>query len=136
MKTINAMTREEFSGVPFGEWNKPPATFESLVIVPTTEIHDSGYLVMEFVLAGGDNLPICRLGGSDVVHLDGIGGYGKDWLERLGTVPEHGPLSSWSIDCLPKSGLLRLFARKPMSCGPALSSFEVFSAGPFEVFGK
>jgi len=66
---------------------------------------------LDFV-ATKDEAPICRVSGvSDVLHLGGIGG-------------------EFHIDCLPKSGLLRVFGRgtDKLIAGAALSSFELFSA--------
>lgn len=83
---------------------------------------------MDFVAINGTE-PMCRLaGGSDVLHIDGIGGFGFRWLGRYGTVPKAIPPSGWEIDCLPKSGLFRIFASGyKIFCGAALSSFEIFA---------
>ena len=121
MKTVFDMTQEDFSEVPkrdnmwsdFGE-------FRSLVIIPLDYEHDSGWMCMDFVAVSKDGEPICRLSGcSDVLNLDGIGGYGN-W--RLGKLPNHIEPKGWSIDCLP-CGYLRLFSRSTMTAGPALSNF-------------
>lgn len=103
-------------------WVKEPQEYE------IDGMHDSGFRYMDFV-AVRENKAICRLaGGSDVIHIDGIGGYGRDWIERYGTVPRMVPVSGWSIDCLPKSGLLRIWpGSHQMTCGPALSSFEIYA---------
>lgn len=92
-------------------------------------MHDSGYRCMDFVAVSEKGEPICRLSGcSDVVHIDGIGGFGDRWLEKYGTVPKRIPPSGWSIDCLAKSGLLRLFpSTRKIKCGMALSSFEIYA---------
>ena len=90
-------------------------------------MHDSGFQLMDFV-ACRDNVAICRLSGcSDVLHLDGIGGYGKDWLKKYNCVPDMIEPVGWNIDCLPNSGLLRLFTHGKLTVGQALSSFEVYS---------
>lgn len=153
---INNMTVNEFRKLPHRKWDKDIGTFDSLIILPDEinhlsvlwywvryflskifslkkpdlweieGLHDSGYRCMDFV-AVKNNKPLCLLSGcSDVIHIDGIGGYGKDWLKKYGTVPTTIPPSNWSIDCLPKSGLLRLFARE-ITCGGALSSLEVYT---------
>ena len=47
---VQEMTREDFSKVPFRKSfmsNEP--LFRSLVIIPTENIHDSGYRCIEFV---------------------------------------------------------------------------------------
>lgn len=102
-------------------WIKKPEIYD------IKGMHDSGYRLMDFV-AVKSNKPICLLSGcSDVIHLDGIGGYGKDWFEKYNKVPELVKPSDWNMDCLPTSGLLRLFARKKLTAGSALSSFEIFT---------
>ena len=126
----NDMTRKEFDALPSREWNEDVEGVRSLVILPgrAKDMHDSGYRCMDFVAVNKDGEALCRLSGcSDVVHIEGIGGYGNKWLEQYGTVPKKIPPVAWSIDCLPKSGLLQLFAREGITCGPAFSSFEVFS---------
>ena len=127
MKNVNNMTRKEFESVPYRKrWDKP-VVCTSLVILPgkSRPLHDSGYRTMDFVAVKNDK-PICRLSGcSDVLHIDGIGGYGFNWLEKYGAVPKMIPPSAWSIDCLPKSGLLRMFCNGEIVCGSSLSSFEI-----------
>lgn len=127
MKALNEWKVEDFMDLPHRSWDAE-VEFGSLVILPQKEIHDSGYARMDFAAIGNDGVPFCLLaGGSDVIHLDGVGGFGKNWLEKYGTCPTMRPVVSWSIDCLP-CGLLRIFiGRKKMSCGPALSSFELYS---------
>ena len=123
---VKDMTREDFESVPrrsnFMSYVKP---FKSLVLIPTDVEHDSGYLCMDFVSVDNHDEPIERLSGcSDVLHINGIGGYG-DW--RSTSIPKMIPPVPWSIDCLPKSGYLRLFCGQVLTCGDALSSFEVFA---------
>lgn len=68
----------------------------------------------------------CKLSGcSDVIHIDGIGGYGK-WTADRG-VPTLVPPKGWSIDCLKKSKLIRLFSDGKLRAGRALSSFELYA---------
>lgn len=122
-KHIADLTEEEFRNIPFREnWNSTTEKFDNLVILPMQSKHDSGYRLMDFV-ACKSNKPICRLSGcSDVFHLNGIGGYGN----FNGSIPVSTPVIAWSIDCLPKSGLLRLWCNFKLLAGPALSSFELF----------
>lgn len=111
------MTRKEFENLPEREWSKT-VVCNSIIILPSKakKLHDSGYRCMDFI-AVVKSKPICRLSGhSDAIHIDGIGG-----VRRL-QLP-----SNWSIDCLPKSGLLRLWANTKIVCGPALSSFEIYA---------
>jgi len=125
---INEMTRKEFEAVPSREWNEDIGEFVSLVILPSRHIHDSGYRCMDFVACNKDG-PIKRLSGcSDVIHIGGIGGYNTDCVP----FPNKIDPTRWSIDCLPKSGLLRIFTHgifthRKLTVGPALSSFDVYS---------
>jgi hypothetical protein len=147
------MTREEILGVPHRKWGQDIGEFDALVIVPLGPpmrwrlvnwighylglarlqrwgdrrwLHDSGFRFMDFVACQGEE-PVFRLSGcSDVIHLDGIGGFGPRWVERYGRCPETIPPSSWNMDCLPTSGLLRLWGREKMIADDALSSFSVY----------
>ena len=126
---INQMTREEMESLPHREWNEE-MEFSSMIILPgyLHDLHDSGFRCMDFVAV--ENLePLCLLaGGSDVIHIDGIGGFGAGWGRLYGAVPTSVPASGWSIDCLTKSGLLRIWPSSGrMKCGPALSSFEIYA---------
>ena len=126
---INEMTSKEFYALPLREWNAE-IICNSLIILPgrTKDLHSSGYRLMDFV-AVLDNEPLCRLSGcSDVIHIEGLGGLGDNWVEKYGHVPKMIPPTGWSMDCLPKSGLLRMFTGSPLiKCGAALSSFAVYA---------
>jgi len=81
---------------------------------------------MDFVAVDADDKPMCRLSGcSDVIHIEGIGGLGDDWI-KIG-FPEMVKPHGWSIDCLPKSGLLRLFCNADIKCSEGLSSFQIYA---------
>ena len=110
VKSLGEYTREEFLAM---DYMMPEGTFTDLIIVPTDELHDSGYRCMRFVLVNRGNIVGVVGGGSDVVHIDGIGGYGINgnaW-SILEKDPKLG-IVDWSIDCLPVSGCLRLFSSK------------------------
>jgi hypothetical protein len=83
---------------------------------------------MDFI-AIKDGKPLCRLSGiSDVIHFNGIGGYGENWGQKPGGVPKLIPPVGWNIDCLPASGLLQIFVhRHDIKCGRGLSSFEIYA---------
>ena len=119
------MTKEDFKKVPKrGGWSRDIGEFRSLVIIPLDYPHDSGWMCMDFVAVSKDEEPICRLSGcSDVLNLDGIGGYGN---RRVGEFPSSIEPKGWSIDCLP-CGYLRLFSRSTMTAGPALGNFEIYA---------
>ena len=85
---------------------------------------------MSFV-AVKNNAPLFQVSGcSDVIHIEGIGGYGHNWLERHGAgedVFNETRPSGWLIDCLP-NGLLRLFpSSHKMIVGASLSSLEIWA---------
>jgi len=124
---ITEMTRKEFDALPAREWAEDIGLFDSMVILPLRARHNSGFRVMDFV-AVRKGEAICRLSGlSDVLHLNGIGGYGKDWLSKYGGVPKTTDVVDISIDCLPKSGLLHIFSHShQMEADLALSSFCLF----------
>lgn len=140
---ITEMSKQDFASVPyldiFSDWEKLAPNgrleFNGIVIIPvenedgTINLHDSGWGCMAFCLIDENDEPIGTIGGgSDVVNLDGIGGYGFDWISKYGGVPRHIPIHAWSLDLLP-CGYLRiwacrhLFLKDPLIC----SSVEVFA---------
>ena len=124
---VTQATLKDFLSLPHRGWSEDIGIFDSLVILPSKTKHDSGFRCMDFV-ACLKNEAFCRLSGcSDVLHINGIGGFGYDWTKKNSGCPKLIPIVDWSIDCLPKSGLLRLFSSKKLRCGCALSSFEIFS---------
>ena len=120
------MGKADFKNVRVRGWNEDVGKFDSLVIIPggSRSLHDSGYRCIAYCLCR-DGKPICLTGGgSDILHINGIGGYGKIY----NTIPREIPVISWRIECLPKSGYLHLFIHEhELTCGPDLSSFEVFA---------
>lgn len=129
-KGLSDMTRAEFEAVPgptVEDWRRDIKDFDSLVILPSRRLHDSGYRAMAFIACKGEKPVIKLAGGSDVIHINGIGGFGYNWSERYGTCPSAIPPISWSIDCLKTSGLLRLFSHGNLIAeGGGYSSFQVF----------
>ena len=129
---VENMTVKQLRAVPFGDWNNE-VRCQSLIIVPgggrKKDLHDSGYRCMSFVAVALDGTPVCQLGGSsDAIHIEGVGGYGRKWLERCGGIPSMVKPHGWNIDCLPISGCLRIFmGMTEIICGPSLSSFEIFA---------
>ena len=124
---VNKMSVRDFDMVPHRRFDED-LVFDSMVILPGggKKLHDSGYRCMDFV-AVRDGRPICRLSGcSDALHIDGIGG--ARFLDRRQGADSSKVPGNWSMDCLPESGLLHLWSMDTkMTCGQALSSFEVFA---------
>lgn len=133
-KDFTLWTRKEFEALPRPKsfTNEEIGEVDSLVILPTKRKHDSGYRCMEFATIQKGVPTYIVSGCSDVIHLGGISGvntsmvhHNKDLhLERV--TNNTSPRISWSIDCLPVSGLLRLFCDRKMYVGASISSFEVF----------
>lgn len=122
---IFKMTKEDFAQVPMVEDPYTAPSFSSLVIIPTENEHDSGWICMEFVAVDGRGNPMFKMSGySDVLHLDGIGGYG-DWYERGVSRPELIEPKSWCFDCLP-CGYIRLMCNRPMKYGGGISDFQIY----------
>lgn len=102
--------------------------FTAIVFVPTQEEHYSGWQCMKYVLFDGKGDIVGTVdNGSDVLHINGIGGYGEygngfEEALRSGLIPHV----DWCIDCLP-AGFIRLFSSKQCKvdavCG---SDFEIF----------
>ena len=137
IKDINEMTKKDFLGIKHISETKTFArltstTFNSLIILPTKDIDLSGFRRMEFVLVH-NNKPYVRVGGiSDVIHINGVGGFGD--YKKLGVskpFPISLPPVGWNIDCLKRSSLLRLFAmgKNLKIYRPRIipSSFEIYA---------
>lgn len=104
-KDIMKMSKSELVEM---EYFEPTETFDSVVIVPMTENHDSDFSCMKFVLLKRFEIVGVVGGGSDVIHINGIGGYGDLHKKEINfSKPPKG--YDWSIDCLPKSKCVRLF---------------------------
>ena len=129
MANIKSMTLEDLLAVPHSKSLNEIKTFTGFVIVPTGELHDSGFGCMKFVLTYRDDIIGAVGGGCDVVHLNGIGGYGTDWRQSL--TDKKVPVIDWSIDLLPKSGCLRVFSTHRLMLQDAFicSDFEVYDGG-------
>lgn len=120
-------TREQFEALPHRGWQEDIGEIQAIVILPMAELHDSGFKCMDFI-AIQKGVPTYRLaGGSDIIHFDGIGGYGQNWFKNNRAIPQSVSPKDWNIDCLPVSGLLRIFGGKHLIVGNALSSFELYN---------
>ena len=123
-RELNDLTLEQLLAV---EEKFPTEPFKGFIIVPTGTTHDSGFGCMKFVLTRGDEIVGCVGGGVDVVHLNGIGGYGKEWERSLQTGVT--PTVDWSLDLLNTSKCVRVFSSHALtlSDGIICSDFEVFA---------
>lgn len=107
MKDIKEMTKKELMELE-NFYNKEK--FTGIVIVPMNYKHDSGFQCMKYILLKHWDIVGVLGGGSDVMHINGIGGYGKEPNYTTRMVKAH----DLRIDCLPKSKCLRLFSDNEM----------------------
>ena len=109
-RDINDYTREQLLSIDKFYTNKP---FKAVVIVPTNNIHDSGYRCMKYILLDPQTDTIVGVlgGGSDVIHINGFNGFGLNYEQAIKT--RKAPVIGWRIDCLRESGCVRLFSDKP-----------------------
>ena len=115
-KTISEMSKKEFQELEI-EYDKQG--FTSFIICPMKEIHDSGYRCMKFILLRKGKIVGTVSGWSDVIHFNGIGGQGKN--NAYEKFPRQ---SAYKIDCLRKSGLVRVIADYLLEVDePILSDF-------------
>jgi hypothetical protein len=106
---VERMSRRELEALPYrGARFSDEVGFDSLVLLPLRTKHETGFRCID-VVGVRQKTPVCRLAGdSDVVHIEGISG-------------------QWTIDCLPVTGLFRLWAADKIRVGTAVSNLEVFS---------
>ena len=129
IKHLNSYTLKEFKEmVEFGR-DEP---FNSVVIVPTDNIHDSGFRCMKFILVRNGGIVGAVGGGCDVVNPNGIGNYGRyesssDFARKitLGMVPYMGI----SMDCLKRSRCVRIMLSGLYRCDDFIgSNFQFYKA--------
>lgn len=133
-KDVAKWTRKDFESLPRpkSSYNQEIGEVDSLVILPTRTKHDSGFRCMEFAVVQHGIPTYIVSGCSDAIHLGGIGGYNvggvncskEELTKRLHR--DATPRVAWSIDCLPVSGLLRIFCDRKIYIGASLSSFEIY----------
>lgn len=99
MKGLNLITLKEFQAMEnFGQ----SEIFNDVVIVPTDEIHDSGFRCMKFILVRRGKVVGCVSGWSDVVHPNGIGNFGSSFNPAINATMI--PRMDLRIDCLKQVG--------------------------------
>lgn len=128
MAIITDMTLGDLFAVPYNKHRDEIGPFTGFVIVPTGELHDSGFGCMKFVLTHHNEVVGAVGGWCDAVHLNGIGGYGHDWLQ--GIANRMVPVIDWSMDFLPKCGCLRVFSSHKLELEDFIcSDFTVYDGG-------
>lgn len=129
MKTVDFMRakKTDFKKLPnIIELSEKEREFDSLIIIPERYKHESGYMCMSFAGCKDDKAVCIMSGGSDVIHFDGIGGYGRWWKEGS-KIPEKILSKAWNIDCIP-CGYLRIFSGNgKITIGSMLSDFEIYA---------
>lgn len=120
LDTLNKMSLQELKDMePFGLRE----TFNSVVIVPTDDLHDSGFRCMKFILVRDGEVVGCVGGGCDTVQPNGIGNRGRDCQNYIcGFIPYMG----MSMDCLAGSGCVRIMMYKLCSCADFIGSDFMF----------
>ena len=88
--SIEEISREELNALPFSTNEIVGEEFRNIIIIPTAEMHDSGFRCMKYILLNWND------GGYEVVGV--VGGY-SDALHLWG--------GKATIDCLP-GGYLRV----------------------------
>ena len=106
-KDLNEYTLKELQDIEnFGK----NEIFDSMILVPSNEIHDSGFRCIKGILVRNGGIVGAVSGWSDVVNPNGIENSRQDlsWYEK-----DCVPYMGLSIDCLVKSKCMRLIMRKP-----------------------
>lgn len=120
MNALNKLPRKAFYAVPERAQFLSEIECDSLVMLPQgVRLHDSGYRLMDAVAVKGEEL-LCRVSGSsDVFHLCAPSDI---WTKER--TPSRA--SAWGMDCLARSGLLRIFLfDADLRIGDALSSLYI-----------
>lgn len=108
-KHYTEWTIEEFRKLPRNDnWsNKNIGNVMSIIVLPCENFHDSGYRIMDLVLVDENDEPKCIVGDCyDFLVF-------KNMLDYI------------KIDCLPTSGLLRLWGKTSMHIGSSLSAINI-----------
>ena len=113
------MKKKDFDKIPFLKWGAEPIIFRSLVVIPTKQKHNSGFMCMKYCAVNDEDEPIAMLGGgSDVCHIEGICGLGENFIME----PQEP--KGWVFDCIP-CGYIRLFCwGRKLKATQGLSDFE------------
>lgn len=97
-------TPEFLASIPRRKWDEEIHNVSGVYVLPTNEIHDSGYAQMEFIAEQLRTGNLVRFGGiCDAVSLEG---------------------THFHIDCLPGSKVVRIWNRRPFTVSIDLSSID------------
>ena len=121
----NAYTRRQFLAM---KNFAPRETFREVIIVPTGKRHDSGYGTMKFILTKENRIVGVVSGWSDVLHINGIGGYGKYPGPVFDEALHENKVRcvGWRIDCLVKSKCARLISEEECEAEDFIGSDFIF----------
>ena len=125
---IMKMSKEDFEKIPYIT-PKQIIVCDSLIILPVDKEHVNEFKHMGFISVI-DNEPLYYLSGtSDMLCLNGICGWGKNWINKCyEKFPTKVFPTPWRIDCLSKSGLMRIFILYgKIRCDPENSTFEIYN---------
>lgn len=118
IKTMAEYTKEELLSLPKLDRSLMTTLFDSVIIVPTEQLTvGTMYLILVNSLVPIFKLPYQ----TDVLFLDGVGGYGTDTT----TVIRKG----WIINILPKSGTVHLVSKYKLEVHfyDTTSSVQIYS---------
>lgn len=120
MKDLNEYTLQDFLEMPV---KKPTETFTSVIIVPTDEIHDSGFRCMKFILTYGGRIVGVVDTGSDCIWPNGVGNFGRN---MLCTIMSKIPYMGLHMDCLTESRCVRIMLSKKCILNDFIGSDFIF----------
>ena len=115
--TIFEITEDNMKDLPKLQTYNDESLYDAIVIVPTDEIHDSGYRCMTYVFCKKDKAVGIINCGSDVLHLD--------WGSYIDPLEQEKTSRGWSIDCTP-NGFLRIFNHSGIKNMGGCSSYCVY----------
>lgn len=124
IKHYEQWTRKEFESLPeLDRWDDVNGYWgdvDCFILIPTCHYHDSGYRIMDVVVIKGDK-PIGRY---------------ADMTDSIQLKCDSNAPTSWNMDCLPVSGLIRFWSsnRNSKIVSP-FSSFMIESADKDIIMG-
>lgn len=114
---IFEISKENIDDLPNIKIWEDETLYNSVVIVPNEEIHDSGFRCMTYVFCKGDEVVGKVQCGSDVLMLD--------WGSFIDPKEQENTNRGWSIDCTP-NGFIRIFSFNNIKNMGGYSSYSVY----------